>query len=319
MKKKDLLKSGPSSEELRDLDLEVQALTREYMPSNGIDGSYYWPFRPTRHIPVERQLELYRSLQGHIIREKDEDPRVHAEDKEGRRLVELLVVSNSRLIISYVRKAFPNFRRPDMSDACQSAAMWLEKGILRFDPERGVNPATYLYWYLRATDRDIWKQLFTIKVSQSTYRRMERDGETIPRATSYHAMLAPGNGQEPMDEGRASFMTSEAPSPEASVMALEAFLVWRDNLRRDLPAVMRKHGDMRMLMFSLVTGCWRYPHPPQGLMQVAKDSDLTRGVVINHVRSVMRTLAHLNGLKRTQFEPVLDALVEYSLTSGIPL
>jgi hypothetical protein len=296
----ELEESGPSSEELAFLDHEVQNVTKRLKLS-----------------PAE-QMPLFVELQAHILLGDDphQQPYVAKNDTRGNELLAILVSANIGLAKYWVSRARPNAL---FDDYLQEALMGLRKGVLRFDPTRNVQPSSYITYWVRQAFRGVDDSLRTIYIPSKARKDALRNGVKLPVVYSYDAMVAnyASDGELSVDELR--FMAdADQVAPDQAVDAREGFHHWVAMLRRDLPGVLKRHGEVDVLLFSMRTGLWRYPEAPMSIKDVAKENDMAKTSVRQRIETVTRSFAHRYGLKRRQLEPILEALVEYSLHAGIP-
>ncbi len=298
----DLEESGPGSQELERLDHEVRAVVQKLGLS-----------------PAE-QIPLFVELRTHILFGDDRYamPYIAKDDRRGNELFAILVKANIGLAKYWVRRARPF---GSFDDYLQEALIGLQKGVLRFDPTRNVQPSSYITYWVRQSLRGEDDASHTIYVPSKARKDAKREGEKVPTAYSYDAMAAGyasgSDGEMSVDDFR--FMADvDRVSADLSIDAREGFDRWVAMLRGDLPGVRKHHGDVDLLLFSMRTGLWRFPEAPMSIKDVAKHNDMGKGSVKQRVETVMRSFARRHGLKRKELEPILTALVEYSLHAGIP-
>lgn len=299
----ELEKSGPSSEELALLDREVQDVTKKL-----------------RLSPAE-QIPLFVELRGHILfgDDRHQQPYIAKSDTRGNELLSALVNANIGLAKAWVR------RRRGLSgnfdDYLQEALMGLRKGVLRFDPTRGVQPSGYLSYWIRQAFRSQDDATRTIYVPFRERQRARQEGRVIATTYSYDGLAernrSTGGGvANPHDLG---FMADgDQITADQSLDAVQGFYRWKQMLRHDLPSIQQRYGDVDLLLFSMHYGLWRYPDAPVSVREVAERNNLTKSAVRERIDKITRVFAHRQGLKRKQLEPILHALVEYSLHAGLP-
>ncbi len=236
------------------------------------------------------QLELFRLLQPYIHRPDDKRVKPHVVHPVGAGIVNMLLSMNLGLVkrIVTLRGIFP------FDEAMSWGVHGLRKGILRFDPERGIRPSTYLANWIRVYARRVWDESRNLSQTFS-----DAEAESL--------------GFQSTGERFVRF------SPERGAFANELFAVWRLRLRDAESFVHTKHKDGHVALFSNVTGYTRPAHPPQSYGEVAETFGISRALVSLRVSQVMRTFARACLMRREEFEPVFLAVIEYSLEKDLPL
>lgn len=290
---KESQRSGPSRGELQDLDREVRV---------------EFPVSPEHH------LYLFRLLR-HCIRLADGKPEL-IDDPIARALFHRLWVLNSGLANLGARRFGP-FKFS--VDAVQDAHLGLRKGLLRFDPGRGVKPSSYLMWWVRhAISRNFANSENGAITLQTNARRRIKNGEVErPIVFSYHA-YASRHGIDEIDQ--LMFMRDRgAPSIESQVDARQHFAEQRKRLMREAAHVEREH-QMEYILFTLESGFGRFPRKPVKMKVLKRLTGLKEGQIRDRVRKAVKHLGRRCGIRDVdEARRLIEALVEYSLHYGIPL
>lgn len=200
-------------------------------------------------------------------------------------------------------------------DALQNALLGLRDGLLRFDPDRGLKPSTYLMWWIRRGVRDRSRNMIRL----SWYARLQIKEGVIERPTvfSYDA-YASRHGFE--DVGEMRFMGDhDSVSSDTQVEARRLFQEWRERFRQAAAVVEREH-QVAYILFTLETGYGRFPKGPAKMKVLKRLTGLKEEKIRKQVGRVIELIGRQCGFRDpNDAYRFFDAMVEYSLHSGIPL
>lgn len=255
---------------------------------------------------MEDQLEFFRLLQPYVHRSEDKRIKPHVVHPTGLNILDRLWVANLKLVRFVLRQRGPRVAR---EDAFQWGAIGLREGLLRFDPERGTKPSTYLAWWIRTYFRKAWDEDREIPIPEWVLQK-KRQGEftgDLPQVIGYHA------NNKSLHSDKGGF------SPESHAIALEMFEIWRERLGNAEHYVHKKHAETEIVWFADVTGYAHPTQPPKPCQEIAVSHGVSRALVSLRVSQVMRTFAQACLMRREEFEPVFLAVIEYSLEKDLPL
>lgn len=291
-----LMSTGPSREELEGLDREV---------------------RPAPWSTQQHQRYLFRLLR-HCIRwsEGPSPTPTLVQDPIATIIFHTLWRMNAGLAKHGAKVHGP----PGFSfDAVQDAHFGLRKGLLRFDPERGTMPSTYLMWWIRhAVMRSLSDSHSGVISLQANARRQIKDGKVErPIVFSYHGFAQRRGLDEPE---QLAFMTdTEAVSVESRIEIHQLFTEWREKLAR-AAAVAERESQVDYLLFTLETGYGRFPKGPVRMKALKRLTHLKEHKIKRRTEKVLKRIGRACGIRdQATMRRLIEAMVEFSLSYGIPL
>ncbi|MCK9361271.1 hypothetical protein M0Q28_03500 [Patescibacteria group bacterium] len=308
MKPKKLAKKGPSSEELERLDREIQAA----LPRTNIGQNRRFS------LTTEQHLDLFRLLRRCLVLEETKkNPKWRlVEDPVAKVIFDLLWKQNTGLAVMGA-KQYSRYSRT--GDSIQDAHLGLREGLLRFDPERGTRPSTYIMWWIRhAVMRNRrHSENGAIPLSSNALTQIKNGRVEKPKVLSYDA-IAHHHGLD--DIGNASFMRDQqSVSQDSAVESRRAFRIWKAKLR-EAAEHLERECQVEYLLFSLETGYGRYPKGPVRMKVLKRLTGLKERDLHRKVDKVVERIGRRCGFKGlAQARHFIDAMVEYSLHLGIPL
>ncbi|MBD6620996.1 RpoD/SigA family RNA polymerase sigma factor [Komarekiella sp. 'clone 1'] len=165
-------------------------LVRSYLQDIG----RYPLLTPPQEIALARQVQLMLKLEQervNLTQQLNREPtnselaasleKTEAEVTQilnlGQRAKQKMVTANLRLVVAIAKK-YQN-RNMELLDLIQEGSLGLQRGIEKFDPNRGYKLSTYAYWWIQqAITRAIAEQSRTIRVPVHVTERLNRIKKT---------------------------------------------------------------------------------------------------------------------------------------------